>query len=91
MFEIYSSSFIFRLYTTGGSSILVFAPEDLFQICSELRDINSGVVLTSDGVAPFYFQTKDGGAPICTKFHYLSICGACLCRKVIFMNVTISS
>ncbi|XP_077214386.1 uncharacterized protein LOC143849232 [Tasmannia lanceolata] len=51
-----------RFLVSGDSVILVFAPESTIQSCSELREIHSGVVLSSQGVAPF-FRTKESGAP----------------------------
>ncbi|KAK1262438.1 hypothetical protein QJS04_geneDACA008846 [Acorus gramineus] len=60
-----------RLLSFGDSVILFFAPENTIQSCSELRDImvstDAGVVLSSNGVAPF-FRSKDSGAPNLLKW-----------------------
>ncbi|KAJ4950365.1 hypothetical protein NE237_027197 [Protea cynaroides] len=52
-----------RLLVSGESVILLFAPEDTLQSCSDLLvSADAGVILSSQGVAPF-FQTGDSGAP----------------------------
>ncbi|KAK1285694.1 hypothetical protein QJS10_CPB20g01230 [Acorus calamus] len=60
-----------RLLSFGDSVILFFAPENTIQSCSELHDImvstDAGVVLSSNGVAPF-FRSKDSGAPNLLKW-----------------------
>ncbi|XP_042476216.1 uncharacterized protein LOC122057911 [Macadamia integrifolia] len=52
-----------RLLVSGESVILLFAPEDTLQSCSDLLvSADAGVILSSQGVAPF-FQTRDSGSP----------------------------
>lgn len=48
---------------SGDSVILLFAPEDIAQSCSDLLvSAEAGVILSSQGVAPF-FQTGNSGGP----------------------------
>ncbi|XP_042499089.1 uncharacterized protein LOC122077267 [Macadamia integrifolia] len=52
-----------RLLVSGETVILLFAPEDTLQSCSDLLvSADAGVILSSQGVAPL-FQTGDSGAP----------------------------
>ncbi|XP_043716839.1 uncharacterized protein LOC122664881 [Telopea speciosissima] len=52
-----------RLLVSGESVILLFAPEDDLQSCSDLLvSADAGVILSSQGVAPL-FQTGDSGSP----------------------------
>ncbi|XP_043695875.1 uncharacterized protein LOC122646390 [Telopea speciosissima] len=52
-----------RLLVSGETVILLFAPEDTLQSCSDfLVSADAGVILSSQGVAPL-FQTGDSGAP----------------------------
>ncbi|XP_057970052.1 uncharacterized protein LOC131159301 isoform X2 [Malania oleifera] len=52
-----------RLLVSGDSVILLFAPEDIIQSCSDsLVSADAGVVLTPQGVAPF-FHTGDSTSP----------------------------
>ncbi|KAJ4957428.1 hypothetical protein NE237_024539 [Protea cynaroides] len=52
-----------RLLVSGESVILLFAPEDTLQSCSDLLvSADTGVILSSQGVAPF-FQTGASGSP----------------------------
>lgn len=55
--------FLFRLLVSGDSVILLFASEDLVQSCSDLLEsVDAGVILSSQGVAPF-FQTGNSSGP----------------------------
>ncbi|KAK9271497.1 hypothetical protein L1049_001856 [Liquidambar formosana] len=50
-----------RLLVSGDSVILLFAPEDTIQSCSDLLvSADAGVILSSQGVAPL-FQTGNSG------------------------------
>lgn len=52
-----------RLLVSGDSVILLFAPEDIVQSCSDLLvSLDAGVILSSQGVAPF-FQTGNSSGP----------------------------
>lgn len=44
-----------RLLVSGDSVVLLFAPEDIVQSCSDLLvSLDAGVILSSQGVAPFF-------------------------------------
>ncbi|XP_056694591.1 uncharacterized protein [Spinacia oleracea] len=52
-----------RILELGDLVVLLFAPEDVIQSSSDLLvSVDAGVILASDGVAPF-FQTKNSNAP----------------------------
>lgn len=54
---------IFRLLVFGDSVVLLFAPEDTSKSCGDLLvpgDV--GVILSSEGVAPFFHTGSSGGS-----------------------------
>lgn len=53
----------FRLLVSGGSVILLFASEKTIQSCKDsLVSADAGVILSSQGVAPFFQSGKSSGS-----------------------------
>ncbi|XP_059434111.1 uncharacterized protein LOC132167222 [Corylus avellana] len=51
-----------RLLVSGDSVILLFAPEETIQSCADsLVSADAGVILSSQGVAPYFQSGKSGG------------------------------
>lgn len=55
----------FRLLVSGDSVVLLFAPYQTVQSCTEsLVSPDAGVILSAEGVAPYFQSGKSGGTNV---------------------------